>query len=98
MHTVGRSSLEAIIAAITRERAHQDQKWGTIAESPHEIATWLVIMQEPLNQAFGAWTEGDSREALRQVLQSVAVGVACLQQYGVYERDSAPAVIGGDHV
>jgi hypothetical protein len=70
-----------VFEAINDERAYQDQKWGTIEEHPHSVAEWLLIMKGELAEAMDAWVKapGDC-EALREILQVVAVGVACLEQ------------------
>lgn len=75
-----------IFEAIDRERDFQDRKWGTIHGRPHEIATWLVILRAELAEAEQAWLKEGHPNALRELLQVVAVGVACLEQHGVYER------------
>lgn len=80
---VGRSR---IYVAIENEREYQNGKWG---DNPHEIPGWIMIMEEELREARQAWVEyGTSRRALEEVLQVIAVGVACLEQHGVYGRPS----------
>lgn len=81
-----------IYAAIDRERAYQTRKWGTIADHPHEVGGYLLIAKKELDEAIEAWVkarDGDAG-ALRELLQVVAVGVACMEQHGVVER-SQPA-------
>jgi hypothetical protein len=79
--------MEEIINAIKRERKYQDMKWGTIKDHPHDVPGWLLIMQSELIEADEAWVHGGGdEEALREVLQVVATGVACLEQHGVFER------------
>ena len=74
--------MKTIIAAIARERAHQDVVHGTIEQHPHEVGGWLTIMRRELREAEDAWQgpHGDE-DALRKILGVVAVGVACLEQY-----------------
>lgn len=77
-----------IFRAINRERDYQDKKWGTIYERPHTVGEWLLIAQGELNEAIQAWQKsvGDDK-ALEEFLQVVAVGVACLEQWGIKERN-----------
>ncbi|MGD2065836.1 MAG: hypothetical protein PVI43_01535 [Candidatus Bathyarchaeota archaeon] len=79
--------MEEIIKAIKRERIYQDNKWGTIVDHPHDVPGWILIMQSELTEAVEAWVHnGGDDEALREILQVVSTGVACLQQHGIFER------------
>jgi len=82
---------QAIFDAIKRERDYQDEKWGSPLVNPHEIPAWLMIMRRELNEAMDEWTRRKGKtanqEALKEILQVIAVGVACLEQHGVIERD-----------
>lgn len=83
-----KATLEDIFAAIRRERQYQTAKWGSVQEHPHEVASYCVIMQGELDEAMQAWRKGRfGADDLREVLQVVAVGVACLEQHGVVERE-----------
>lgn len=73
-----------IIVAIQRERNYQDQKWG---DNPHDLWTWITIMERQLDDA-GRTCFMDDAETLRKILQTVAVGVACLEQHGIVEREN----------
>ena len=76
-----------ILPAIRRERDYQDNKWGTIESNPHSIYEWIGIMERELAEAKDAFFKRPSEsEMLREVLQVVSVGVACLEQHGVVER------------
>jgi len=77
-----------VFAAIERERHYQDRKWGTIKRHPHSVGEWIMIMNDELREASKAWCgyHGDE-EALKEILQVISVGVACLQQHGIVERD-----------
>lgn len=76
-----------IFQAIGRERDYQDKKWGTIYERPHTVGEWLLIAHGELNEAIQAWQKNTSDDfALQELLQVVAVGVACMEQWGVKER------------
>lgn len=79
--------LNDVFKAIARERAYQNRKWGTVETYPHDVSGWLLILQSELNEAKEAWVKGFSDDdALQEVLQVIAVGVACLQQHGIVER------------
>jgi len=86
---------ERAIEAIGRERDYQDKKWGGIRKHPHTVGEWLLIMESELQEAKDGWCRGRGDEdALKEVLQVVAVGVACLEQHGVVERQG----LGDPHV
>ena len=81
-------SIAAVTGAIWRERLYQDQKWGELEQHPHEVGAWLTLMRRELREAEDAWcTNRGDEHALREVLQVIALGVACLQQHGIFERD-----------
>lgn len=75
------------VDAIQRERDYQDGLWGTIDQNPHSVEEWLLLMREELNEAMTAFSDhhGDD-QALKEIVQVVALGVACLEQHGVVER------------
>ncbi len=76
-----------VYTAVSREREYQNKKWGTPLEHPHDVPGWLLIMRGELEEAEQAWLKSSNEAALSEVLQAVAVGVACLQQHGIFERD-----------
>lgn len=76
---------EMVYEAVDRERMHQIGKWGI---RHHSLGEWLLIMEGELNEAKAAWVDtGEIDGALCEVLQVVAVGVACLECHGIVERD-----------
>jgi len=83
-----RTRMQKLIEFATRdEREYQDKKWGTVEERPHDVAGWLLIMEGELAEAKQAWIKGvGDKDALLEILQVIAVGVACLEQHGVVER------------
>lgn len=82
---------EFVIAAVIDERSYQDGKWGTIADNPHTVGKWLVIMQEELGEAISAIVANDMQQSLAEIRQVAAVAIACLEQHGVTFRErSAP--------
>lgn len=80
------TSQEFVIAAVIDERSYQDGKWGTIADNPHTIGKWVVIMQQELNEALMAAVENDIEQSLAEIRQVAAVAIACLEQHGVTFR------------
>jgi len=78
---------ETVLDAVVGERSYQDQKWGSIAEHPHEVGSWLTIMRKLLTDAEAAYAgrRGDAG-ALEEVRKVVATGVACMEQHGAPPR------------
>lgn len=75
-----------VFLAIVQERDYQDAKWG---DRNHTVGNWLLILEGELEEAKQAWRKGiGDADALREILQVVAVGVACLEQHGVVGRDT----------
>lgn len=76
------ATIDELQAAIARERAYQDRKWGTVQENPHALAGWLLIAERELDEAIEAWIRkpGD-REAKAELLQFVSTGEACYEQW-----------------
>jgi hypothetical protein len=83
-----RQRQDKVITEVLAERNRQDARWGTIGEHPHEVGAWLTIMEHYLTRAKKAWVEtsGD-RDALREILKTTAVGVACMEQHGIPTAD-----------
>lgn len=74
-----------IWAAILNERKYQDNKWGVT--NPHTVFEWIGIMEKELQEAKLSFFQYSSNDQmLHEVLQVIAVGVACLEQHGVVER------------
>lgn len=84
------TSYPEIFAAILRERAYQQAKRPDSHANGHELPGWIAIMRAELHEAEMAWVKGDgapaNADSLREMLQVVATGIACLQQHGVVER------------
>lgn len=77
-----------VVEAIEKERSYQDRKWGTIEEHPHTVGEWILIMEEFVRKARLAWVTGvGDRTALFRILQISSLGVACMEQHGVVERN-----------
>lgn len=82
-----KEKIDSIAAAIRRERAYQDKKWGTLSQHPHTVLEWIRIMTRELEEAEEAWHKKGVDEAMKELLQAVTVGVAAMEQHGVTERD-----------
>lgn len=83
------AELAEIVDAIFRERRYQDKKWGDIDKNPHTIFEWIGIMEKELQEAKEAYFQPQPyarEDMLREILQAVAVGMACLEQHGFVER------------
>ncbi len=79
--------MDGVFAVIVDERRHQDKKWGTIQDHPHEVGSWLTILDQLVEDAKRAYMSqrGDAG-ALDEIRQVVGVGVACMEQHGVVHR------------
>jgi hypothetical protein len=78
---------QKVYDAIDSERFHQDRKWGTIEQHPHEVGAWLTLMRHILTKAEAKWSSNaDDRPALAEIRQALAVGVACCEQHGIATR------------
>ena len=78
-----------IFDAINQERQYQTEKWGTLEEHPHTIPEYVMIMEKELAEAKEAYFQSPATWAddmLLEILQVIAVGVACLEQFGVVGR------------
>lgn len=75
-----------IYIAVNRERRYQDRKYGPIDQRQLTVADYLAIARAELDEAQSASADGDTGNALRELLQVVAVGVACLERHGIVER------------
>jgi hypothetical protein len=76
----------AIYAAIDEERQYQDAKYGTPEERALSIIEYLYIMSHEKREAREEAMFGKTAAALCELLQAVAVGVACLERHGVVTR------------
>ena len=75
-----------IFEAIKRERQYQKKKGGLNNE--YDVPGWILIMRQELKEAEEIWVDNRGNiYALRKILQVIAVGVACLEQWGFFERE-----------
>jgi len=74
-----------VLNAVLEERDFQDQKWGPIDENPHDMGTWLLLIESELNEAkLAAVKGGDGRNAVRhELIQVAALCMATLENHGL---------------
>lgn len=69
-----------ILQAIYSERIYQEKKWPG---NRHTTAEWLLIMQKCMDDANRAWVcRKHDDQALHEIRQVVATGVAAMEQCG----------------
>lgn len=85
-----KDTLTPIMNAIARERNYQNVLFGAECRS---VGDYLLIALEELGESVKAWNDHDRDESLVELLQVVAVVVACLQQHGIVERDWTAAAV-----
>ena len=78
---------DRIYEVLSRERDRQDNLWGMPHENPHQIDEWMDLMSEEIREAFSALT---SIEKIKELIQAIAVGIACLEQFEVGGYSHAP--------
>ena len=71
-----------IFNAVVRERNYQDNKHGV---GNHSIGSWLLILEAELSEAKEAAIKPKTGRdnVISEVIQCMAVCVACLEQYGI---------------
>lgn len=78
-----------VLLAIESERNYQEKKWPM---HKHSTAEWILIMDKCMDDAKKAWVcgHGDT-QALHEIRQVVAVGIAAMEQCGALLR-GAPII------
>lgn len=67
-----------IFAAVEKERAYQDEKWGRDFDDKNTVNDWVAYMTKYLGQAVTLpWTDATFRT---QLLKVIALGVAALER------------------
>jgi hypothetical protein len=78
---------EEIFKAVDRERDYQDAKATAMGWKPKKSpAEFLLVMRGELAEAEEAWLKKTHAEVMKEILQVVAVGVAAIEQNGLFER------------
>lgn len=76
-----------VYEAIDSERRHQDLKWGTIDQHPHEVGSWILILSAHVKDAMEAYAETpNDHGALEEIRKVAAIAVACMEQHGARPR------------
>lgn len=85
-------SMEEAFEALRGERAYQDRLWEDApSKSIHSVAEWILYMEDYLAEARSISSRRASPEsdeaALHVIRKVAAMGVACMEQNGVFRRD-----------
>lgn len=78
-----------VINAVLMERDFQDVKHGSIGDCPHEVGTWLLLIEDELREAKQALIKGGSgRDSwASEIIQVAALCVAAVEQHGMAEKE-----------
>lgn len=80
-------NMKAVFSAIKEEREYQDIRWGTLEENPHEIAAYVLFIEQYVSVARTLLTKGNNdSQVLDAVRKIAALGVACMEEHGVVRR------------
>lgn len=78
---------EEIYKIIDAERNYQDTKWGLQHDANHEVESYILYMEDYLNEARHLLSHANGVEGGLDVLRKVvALGIACFESHGVPER------------
>ena len=80
------SDIADVFDALARERAYQDDKYGTLQQRELSIGDYLVIARGELLEAEQAFQRRSTAECLLELSQVAATIVACLERHGVVRR------------
>ena len=77
-----------VVAALAKERCFQNEKHGSIHESPHERGTWALLIEAELDEAKAALIKGGiGRNSFRsELIQVAALCIATLEQHGLESK------------
>lgn len=84
------SSFSDVVQAVAEERMFQDEKHGSIQESPHEIGSWVLLIEAELNEVKSALIKGGfGRDSYRsELIQVAALCFAALEQHGLISKST----------
>jgi len=80
------SDIADVFDALAKERAYQDEKYGTLQQRALSIGDYLVIARGELLEAEQAFQRRSTAECLLELSQVAATIVACLERHGVVQR------------
>ena len=83
---------EEVYAAIDGEREYQERRWGPEdSEGKHSVAEFVLYMADYLTQARSELSRNADPKAGEMALHTMrkitTMGVACMEQNGVVERE-----------
>lgn len=90
-----KATRQEVYAVIDGERDYQDARWNqntTSTGGVHSVTEFLVFMQSYLNQAIDQVSRNAEPEASQMALDTIrkltALGVVCMEQNGVVNREN----------
>ena len=88
------TDFNAVVAAVQEERTYQDELHGSIQDAPHEMGTWILLIEAELNEAKLALIKGgEGRNALRaELVQVAALCIAALEKHGLAAEHTGRAI------
>lgn len=81
-----RLNIEHVFSLIKSERDYQGEKHG---DAPHEVGTWLLLIEDELREAKQALIKGGrGRDSVsHELIQVAALCCAAIEQHGMIERE-----------
>lgn len=78
-----------VMNLVVKELVHQREKYGSIEDNPHEAGTWLLLIQDELDEAKRGLIKGGSgRDSWTyELIQVAALCVAALMQLGMTDKE-----------
>ena len=71
------ASFADVTAAVLEERRYQDYKWGNLNEHPHDLSTWLCLVNKKLRWAVDSFFGHDDGEVVLSTLVNSRPGCSC---------------------
>ena len=78
------------LAAVQRERQHQEQKYGPLEARTETFEQHLQVLSKELDEVKAALATNDALSARCELMQVAAVAVAMLERFGVSQRSEWP--------
>lgn len=86
-HKNGAQSVRsAVFAALSEERAYQDQKYGPKNPAANSLGDFLCYLDTYVMSAKASLCEGDRDAVLHNLRKIAALGVAAMETHGVFTR------------
>ncbi len=89
-----KAELDDVLGLIGIEREFQNDKHGSIEDAPHEVATWILLIEAELYEAKQAVIKGGvGRDSWRyELVQVAALCCAALEQHGINNMQEGRAI------